>query len=134
MNLSASRVAAAAWSLLFAVVHVWWATGSTLLLGPAAAGRVHGWFLAYDLGAALACLVAMVLAVWAGRRWLVVVALVVGLRGLLGVGQAVLVLLQGGTPVTPTFWVEPFFVLGAVLFAVAARSTRQPAVATSTSR
>lgn len=134
--------AAAAWSLIFAAPHVWWALGvSWAFPGDAddferAFDRT--WWLVYDLVVALLCLVgagvALALvqpwgralptrllraAVWSGSVLLL-------LRGALGVVPMVWSLLAGASDdVHPwAYVIEPWFVIGGVLFSLAAWFTR----------
>ncbi|MFY0408159.1 hypothetical protein [Solicola sp. PLA-1-18] len=118
-------VVTAGWALLFGLVHLVWAAGWTVGLGPEADGGFSGWFLAYDLVAAAGCLVA---AWWAWRPWVPGVALaafVLVVRAVIGVGQAAADVGLGKDVLTPTSWVEVVFVVGAVLFVLRLRAARR---------
>ncbi len=133
--------AAAAWSLLFAAPHFWWAVGvSWAFPGDAddfdrAFDRT--WWLVYDLVVGLLCLVAAGLAlalvqpwgralpakllhaaVWSGAVLLLV-------RGALGVVPIVWGLLSGSAKdVHPwAYVIEPWLLVGGILFGLAARTS-----------
>ncbi|MDO9379918.1 MAG: hypothetical protein Q7T56_13820 [Nocardioidaceae bacterium] len=118
-------VAATAWAVAFGLVHVLWALGWTVGLGPGAVEQMSGWFLAYDLVAAVGCFVA---GRWAWTLWwpgLLLVAGVLVARVVLGVGQAAADVGLGKDVLTPTTWVEVVFLVGAVLFVQLVRVTRR---------
>ncbi len=139
--------AAAAWALIFAAPHFWWALGvSWAFPGDAdlferAFDRT--WWLVYDLAVALLCLVGAGLAlalvqpcghvfprrllrgaVWSGSVLLL-------LRGALGVVPMVWSLLGGAfDDVHPwSYVIEPWFLLGGILFGLAAWFSRRGAYA-----
>jgi hypothetical protein len=120
-------LAAIAWSLAFAAIHVAWALGSTAGLGGR---RVTGMLLAIDVVAIPLCLLAAWIA-WRLRdpgrargappivhRMAWGAALVLGLRGL-GTVQALIAPPADATALTRL--VDPYFLLGGVLFALLAR-------------
>jgi hypothetical protein len=126
MNFSPLRIVAAGWALIFAALHVLWASGSTFGLGAEASGGVFGWFLGYDVAVAIGCLVAVVVALW-GRCWmLILVGAVPLIRGLIGIGQIIHQLIERTFTVSATLWVEPWILLGGVLFMIAARRPSVP--------
>ncbi|SDS48985.1 hypothetical protein [Microlunatus soli] len=127
MNFSPIRIIAAGWALVFAALHVIWAAGVPIGLG--ATPPMRGWFLAYDVAVAAGCLIGVAVALW-GRRWmLIVVGAVPLVRGLIGIGLLVQQLITGSYSADPTLWVEPWFVLGGVLFMIAARRPSMPLIA-----
>ena len=132
--------AAAAWSLIFAAPHVWWALGvSWAFPGNAddfARAFDRTWWLVYDLVVAVLCIVGAALAlalvqpwgralpakllraaVWSGSALLL-------LRGALGVAPMVWSLLRGtSNELHPwSYVIEPWFLLGGILFGLAARA------------
>ena len=119
--------AAIAWSLAFAVIHVAWALGSTAGLDGR---RVTGVLLVIDIVAIPLCLLAAWIA-WqlrddlrarlatrSVRRLAWAAAVVLGLRGL-GTIQALVAPPDDATLLTRL--VDPYFLLGGVLFALLAR-------------
>lgn len=127
MNFSPVRIVAAVWALIFAALHVIWAAGVPIGLG--AMPPMSGWFLGYDVAVAAGCLIGVAVALW-GRRWmLIVVGAVPLLRGLIGLGQLAQELITGSYQPDPTLWVEPWFVVGGVLFMIAARRPSIPLAA-----
>ncbi len=119
-------LAAFAWSLAFAAIHVAWALGSTAGLGGR---RVTGLLLAIDIVAIPLCLLAAGVA-WRLRdkhrarqappviyRMAWAAAVVLGLRGL-GTIQALIAPTDDAT--TLTRLVDPFFLLGGALFGLLA--------------
>lgn len=119
-------LAAIAWSLGFAAIHVAWALGSTVGLGGR---RVTGLLLAIDIVAIPLCLLAAGVA-WRLRdqhdarrarpttyRMAWAAAVVLGLRGL-GTIQALIAPPDDAT--TLTRLADPFFLLGGALFGMLA--------------
>lgn len=133
----------AGWSLVFAAPHLYRAGGGRAGLGAQAAAAdaalQQAWFAAYNLTAACLSVLGAALA-WAlagsrggprTRRWLtraaVAAALVLLLRGLLGLTLfAVGVLQDTSDPPTPAVLlaIEPWFVLGGLLYGVMALTQR----------
>ena len=122
--------AAALWALIFAVLHVIWATGWYVGLDPELSRKAfeQRWFLIYDLVVAAVCALAVFVALalvhpWGARLPRVLVV------GLAWCGSALLVL-RGGAGVAQTLYVaatgasvlvayrlwEVWFCVGAVLF------------------
>lgn len=129
----------AAWSLVFAVVHVYWAAGGRAGLGAQAGAADtalgQAWFAGYNLLTAtlavLGALVAVALArQWGGprlRRWLLATAVLgciaLSVRGVLGLTLMSADLLRGTYDrATPALLVaiEPWFVLGGIAYGVMA--------------
>lgn len=122
-------VAAIAWSLSFAAIHAAWALGSSIGLGGR---RVAGVLLAIDIVAIPLCVLA------AGIAWLLrdtgravaaprlvrrmawMACLVLSLRGL-GTIQSLVAPTADAT--TLTRLVDPFFLVGGVLFGLLARGS-----------
>lgn len=138
--------AACAWAVAFAAPHFWWALGvSAGFPGNtedyrAAFGRT--WFLVYDLVAGFACVAATLVALALGRSW----GRRIPYRILLAAawGTCALLVLRGGLGVLLLGWnllgtatgdaeqvhpmslvIEPWFLIGGVLFGVAARGYRR---------
>ncbi|MBA8823609.1 heme/copper-type cytochrome/quinol oxidase subunit 2 [Saccharopolyspora lacisalsi] len=147
-------VAVGAWSLVFAVPHIYWAAGGRTGLGTrttaADAAFDQLWFFVYNLVivvlAVCGVVVALVLAGdWGGfllRRWLVFAATLAGVALLLrgGLGMIVIVAdlasaaLDNRTPLI-LLVIEPYFVLGALLFlGMAAHYRRRPSEETTSPR
>ena len=132
------------WSLVFAAPHFYWASGGRAGLGSQAAAAdaalQQTWFAAYNLAAACLGVIGAVLALaLAGscggprvRSWLAhaatAAAVVLLLRGLLGLTLlAVNVLQDRFDPQTPTILlaIEPWFVLGGLLYGIMALTQRR---------
>lgn len=124
--------AAALWALIFAVLHVLWATGWYVGLDPELSRKAfeQRWFLIYDLVVAALCALAVLVALalvhpWGTRLPRTLVS------GLAWCGSAVL-LLRGGAGAAQTLYLaatgrsilvvyrlwELWFCVGAVLFGV----------------
>jgi hypothetical protein len=126
---------AAAWSLMFAVPHVYWAAGGRAGLGAQAgaadAALRQTWFAGYNLLTAMLAILGAFVAValarqWGGRRlrrWLLAMAtlgcIALSVRGALGLILMSADLLRG-TYDHSTPWllvaVEPWFVLGGIVY------------------
>lgn len=135
--------AAAAWALIFAAPHFWWALGvSWAFPGDAdlferAFDRT--WWLVYDLVVGLLCLVGAGLALALVQPWGRVFPARL-LRAAVWSGS-VLLLLRGALGVAPMVWsllreasdeshpwsyvIEPWFLVGGILFGLVAWSTRR---------
>lgn len=126
MNFSLARALAAVWSVIFASLHAYWAAGTTDSRPLSSDEPFRGAedVLAYNVVVALLCLLAAVLALWAPRRFLIMGAVVFGLRGLLGVAVVVQALTQESA-LTAFDWVGPLFLIAVPLFAVAAGRRRR---------
>lgn len=125
--------AAFAWSLLFIVPHVYWAVGGTAGLEGE---RIDGALRAINYAAIALSVVAAALALALGRRWgrslprraLLIGAwcacVVLSLRGGAGLIQDLVFVLDGsGGDVSTLFLVfEPLFLVGGILFGLAARN------------
>jgi hypothetical protein len=138
---------AAAWSLLFAALHFYWAASGRAGLGAQAgaadAALRQAWFAGYNLIAAALAVLGSFVAVGLARRWggarlrrLLLAAAAVGcialiLRGALGVVLLLADLLRGRyDETTPVLLVaiEPWFVLGGIAYAgMVWQLSRQPA-------
>lgn len=130
IRIRAIAVAAIAWSLAFAAIHLAWALGSTAGLDGR---RVTGVLLVIDVVAIPLCL----LAAWVAwqlrddvharqaprsvRRLAWAAAAVLGLRGL-GTVQALIAPPDDATLLTRL--VDPYFLLGGMLFALLARAAK----------
>lgn len=131
--LRAAAVAAVAWSLSFAAIHVAWALGSTAGLGGR---RVTGALLAIDLVAIPLCLLAAAIA-WRLRDPLRAAAATQAVRTLAWAACVILALRGLGTAhaliappedaTTLTRLVDPFFLLGGLLFGLVAASAGRAA-------
>jgi len=139
-----TAVAAATWSIVFAAVHVYWASGGRGGLGTAAAQADQAfsttWFWAYNAVVAMLALggavVATSTAVVTSRRTARVVraaswaaACVLVARGGLGLVFLLIDLAAGGLDPRPPLvllLIEPAFIVGGLAFAAAARA-RKPA-------
>ncbi|CAA9406836.1 MAG: hypothetical protein AVDCRST_MAG75-2493 [uncultured Propionibacteriaceae bacterium] len=134
----------AGWSLVFAAPHFYWASGGRAGLGTQAAAAdaalQQTWFAAYNLAAGFLGLIGALLAwaltsSWGGprmRRWLtraaVAAAVVLLLRGLLGLTLLAVSMLQDRfDPQTPAILlaIEPWFVLGGLVYWVMALTQRR---------
>lgn len=132
------------WSLVFAAPHFYWASGGRAELGAQAAAAdaalQQTWFAAYNLVAGclgvLGAVMALALATnrfgCALRRWLVLAAAaacaILVVRGLLGVTLLGVAQLHGTLdPHTPTVLlaIEPWFVLGGLVYGGMALTPRQ---------
>lgn len=131
MNFSPVRIVAAVWALVFAALHVLWAAGVPIGPDQVRPGGVADWFLDYDAVVVAGCLIAGAVALW-GRRWMLIlvgaVPLVVGMIGLVQLAGRVL---DGTFQLTSAVWIEPAFVLGGVLFMIAARRPSAPVTASA---
>ncbi|GAA0589881.1 hypothetical protein GCM10010174_00990 [Kutzneria viridogrisea] len=139
-------ILAAAWAVLFAALHVYWALGGDLGLadsaGPELAAQRPTWFVLGCLWAAAACLLAIAVLAVAMRRWpnrllLLACWAVAGLLLVRAVGVTLL-LLTGAAEVSEgeRFWSlvlwNPWFLLGGIAYLLAVRqpSRVSPAVRT----
>ena len=132
------------WSLVFAAPHFYWAFGGRAGLGSQAAAAdaalQQAWFAAYNLAAAClgvtGAVLALALASSRGgprvRRWLTgaatAAAVVLLLRGLLGLTLLAVSMMQDTLdPQTPTILlvIEPWFVLGGLLYGAMALTQRR---------
>ncbi|MDL5159752.1 hypothetical protein [Actinomycetospora termitidis] len=143
VDVRAWGVALAVWCLVFAVPHVAWALGSRAGLGgetaAADAALSTGWFATYNAVTAVLALAGVVVGLAtalgpAGRhlapRWwprvLLGVAVLLVLRGLVGLTGLVIDLLGSGITSPPVLVaIEPWFVLGGVACAGLARAIRR---------
>jgi hypothetical protein len=126
---------AAAWSLLFAAPHLYWAAGGREGLGAQAraadAALRQAWFAGYNLFAAILAILGALVAValarrWGGprlRRWLLSAAalgcIVLSVRGALGLVLLFADVVRGThDPATPALLVaiEPWFVVGGIAY------------------
>ena len=124
---------AALWALLFGALHVAWAAGWYVGLdaGEARVAFARPAFLAYDLVAALLCAIAVPVARSLASppgpraRGLLFLgtagASLLVLRSAAGLCQAAFGVATGQTEAAAVGWVEPWFLLGAVLFIDSAR-------------
>jgi hypothetical protein len=131
---------AAAWSLIFAAPHFWWALGVSWAF-PGDADDFEGafdrtWWLVYDLVVGFLCLLGAAVALALVQPWgralparLLRTAVRSGavlllLRGALGVVPMVWSLLSGASDdVHPwSYVIEPWFLVGGILFGLAAWS------------
>ncbi len=139
---SRAAIAAAAWSILFGAVHVYWALGGRAGLGATAAEADEAfattWFWAYNAAVALLSLGAAVVAASTavatsartarlvrGASWVAAGVLVA--RGGLGTVLLVIDLAAGGLDRTPPLvlvLIEPAFIVGGLAFAAVARGER----------
>ena len=125
---------AAAWSFVFATLHVIWACGWYIGLNPETADKAFQkrWFLVYDLAVAELCLVAMFLGLALAqprerrRRYRRVVvamsyaaAAILTLRGVAGLSQAAYILASGRNIIVRLAAWDLWFCLGGMLFALA---------------
>ncbi len=134
----------AGWSLVFAAPHFYWASGGRAGLGTQAAAAdaalQQTWFAAYNVAAGFLGLLGAVLASalatsWGGprmRRCLTrtaaAAAVVLLLRGLLGLTLLAVSALQDTfDPQTPTILlaIEPWFVVGGLVYGVMAFTQRR---------
>ena len=131
---------AAAWSLVFAVLHVIWACGWYVGLNAEGAAKAFQkpWFLAYDLAVAELCFVALFLGLALSkpqerrrRNRRVVVAMsyaaaaILALRGVAGLTQSLYLLASGReVAMRSTAW-DLWFCLGGMIFCLAVSRFRQ---------
>lgn len=135
--------AAALWALVFAVLHVVWATGWYVGLEPELARKAfeQRWFLIYDLLVGAACALAVLVALALVQPWGAHLprALVIGLawcgsvmlvlRGGAGVAQTIYVAAAGRSVLQVSRFWEVWFCVGAVLFGTSTwRFSRAPNV------
>lgn len=134
--------ACTAWCLVFAAPHVYWAVGGRAGLGAEAAAAdaalATWWFAAYNVVATVLALVGAWLAPalaqgWPGplRRWwhpvVTAAAVLLLVRGAIGlVGLALAAAGEGIDSPVVLLAVEPWFVLGGLLFGALALASRRP--------
>lgn len=125
----------AAWSLLFAVPHFYWAAGGRAGLGAQAGAAdtalQQGWFAAYNLAVAILAVLGALVAVALARHWggprlrrlllagAALACIALSVRGALGLVLLSVDLLRGTYDrATPPLLVaiEPWFVLGGIAF------------------
>ncbi|MBC2933029.1 DUF3995 domain-containing protein [Nocardioides sp. zg-1228] len=128
--------ALALWALLFAAPHLYWAFGGRGGLGAesGAADAALGttWFSAYNWGVTVASVLGALLCGWLAlrprthvpgwRRVLQVTAVLLLVRGAIGLLSLLLLVPDGPMPPYLLVAVEPWFVIGGLLCAHAART------------
>lgn len=126
MNFSLARALAAVWAVIFASLHASWAAGAADRGPLSSDGVLRGAeeILIYNVIVAVFCLLAAVVALWAPRRYLIMVAVIVGLRGVFGL-VAVVLAVNEGIALTWFDVVGPLFLVAVPLFAVAAGRRRR---------
>jgi len=131
---------AAAWSFVFAVLHVIWACGWYIGLNAEGAAKAFQkpWLLVFDLAVAELCIVAMFLGLALARprerrrRYRRVVlsmsyaaAAILTLRGVAGLSQAAYILASGRDIIVRLAGWDVWFCLGGMLFTLATARFRK---------
>jgi Na+/H+-translocating membrane pyrophosphatase len=129
---------AAAWSLVFAALHVIWACGWYIGLNPESAAKAFQkpWFLAYDLVVAGLCLVAASLGLALARPRSLrhrraalgmgcAAAAILTLRGVAGLSQASYLVAMGRNVIDRLAAWDVWFCLGGMLFTLAVARFRR---------
>jgi hypothetical protein len=133
--------AAAAWASSFAALHVHWVFGGRLGLGEGAAADAafeRGWFVTFNVVAAVLCTLAAVLALsvrcawggavpqWVRRGGLWATAIVLSLRGTVGTVQSLSGRRTPAEVEAPVLLLyDPWFLVGGALFTVVAIGSRR---------